>query len=93
MKFVTIFLFFFLFLLYLILRKEYSKVSCHSHMTKSHKECEKIVHRPCSSCISSVQEINKDFIEFSLLTWTWSRFKLSWLKPYNFILFPDSSLG
>jgi len=34
----------------------------------SHDRCGKIVHRPCSSCISSVQEIEKDFIEFSLLT-------------------------
>jgi len=52
-------------------------------MTKSHKECGKIVHRPCSSCISSVQEINKDSIEFSLSTWTWRGFKLSWLKSYT----------
>jgi len=31
---------------------------------------------------SSIQEINKNPIEFSLSTWTWSRFKLSWLKSY-----------
>ena len=53
------------------------------HMIKSHEECGKIVHRPCSSCISSVQEINKDSIEFFLLTQTWSGFKSSWLKSYN----------
>jgi len=40
------------------------------HMIKSHEECGKIVHRPCSSCISSVQEINEDSIKFSLSTWT-----------------------
>jgi len=36
-----------------------------------------IVHRPCSSCISSVQKIDVNSIKFSLLTWTWSGFKLS----------------
>jgi len=56
-------------------------VSC--HMIKSHEEYGKIVHRPCSSCISSVQEINKDSIEFSLSTWTWSGFESSWLEPYS----------
>jgi len=50
---------------------------------RSHKECGKIVHRPCSSCISSVQEINKDSIEFFLLTQTWSGFKL---EPYNEVI-------
>jgi len=40
----------------------------HSHMTKSHEEYGKIVHRPCSNCISSVQEINENSIEFSLST-------------------------
>ena len=33
---------------------------------KSHNECEKIVHRPYNSCISNIQEIHKDSIEFSL---------------------------
>jgi len=42
----------------------------HSYTVKSHDECRKIVHRPCSSFISSIQELNKDSIEFSLLTWT-----------------------
>ena len=50
---------------------------------KSHDKCGKIVHRPCSSCISSVQEIEEDTIEFSLSTWTWSGFKLFWLKSYT----------
>jgi len=40
------------------------------HMIKSHEEYGKIVHRLCSSCISSVQEINEDFIEFFLSTQT-----------------------
>jgi len=48
----------------------------------SHDEYGKIVHRPCNSCISSVQEIEEDFIEFSLLTQTWSEFK-SWLESYR----------
>jgi len=58
-----------------------SQVSC--HITMSHEKYGKIVHRLCSSCISSVQEINKDSIEFFLLTQTWSRFKLPWLEPYT----------
>jgi len=58
-----------------------SQVSC--HITMSHEKYGKIVHRLCSSCISSVQEINKDSIKFFLLTQTWSRFKLPWLEPYT----------
>jgi len=52
---------------------------CHRsyHVTPSHDECGKVAHRPCSSCISSVQEFNKDPIEFSLLTWIRSRIKCS----------------
>jgi len=37
-------------------------------MIRSYEECGKIVHRPCSSYISSIQEINEDSIEFSLST-------------------------
>ena len=54
------------------------------HMTKSHKECGKIVHRPCSSCISSVQKMNEDSIEFSLSTWR--VIKSSRLSCYNYQL-------
>jgi len=49
---------------------------------KSHDNHEKVVHRPCSSCISSVQEMHKDSIEFFLLTWIRSGIKLSRLSPY-----------
>jgi len=49
----------------------------------SHDRCGKIVHRPCSSYISSIQEIEEDSIKFSLSTQTWSRFKLPWLEPYT----------
>ena len=41
----------------------------------SHDECGKVVHRPCSSCINSIQELNKNSIKFSLLTWLRSRIK------------------
>jgi len=60
--------------------EECGKVSC--HMTRSHEECGKMVHRPCSSCISSIQEINKDSIKFSLSTRTWRVIKLSRLSHY-----------
>jgi len=45
------------------------------------------VHRLCSSCISSVQVINKDLIEFSLSTWTWRVIKLSRLSCYTTIIY------
>jgi len=78
----------------LTIYKKYGKVShSHSymkwditvlyHMIKSHKECGKIVHRPCSSCISSVQEINENSIKFSLSTQTWRVIKLSRLSYYT----------
>jgi len=35
---------------------------------KSHDNCGKVVHRPCSNCISSIQEMHKDSIKFSLLS-------------------------
>jgi len=28
----------------------------------SHDKCGKVVHRPCSKCISSIQEMNEDSI-------------------------------
>jgi len=61
--------------------EKYHMPGCHK--VKSHDECRKIVHRLCSSYISSVQEINEDSIKFPLLTQTWSGFKLSWLEPYT----------
>jgi len=84
-KSLFIFLFFF-FSFGLTIHKKCRKVLCHkyhSHMSKSHEECGKIVHRPCSSCISSVQEINKDSIEFSLSTQTWRVIKSSRLSCYT----------
>jgi len=46
----------------------------HSHMTRSHRvmshdrshdECGKVVHRPYSSCISSVQKITETLLSSS----------------------------
>ena len=64
---------------------KYHITRCHRsyHVMESHDECGKVAHRPCSSCISSVQEFNKDSIEFSLLTWIRSRIKYS---PLSLIL-------
>jgi len=47
----------------------HDNVTCHSvtsHKMKSHDNHGKVVHRPCSSCISSIQEMYEDSIEFSL---------------------------
>ena len=39
-----------------------------SHEMESHDKCGKVVHRLCSSYINSVQELNKNSIEFFLST-------------------------
>jgi len=39
---------------------------CDVTQMKSHNNHGKVVRRPCSNCISSVQEMHKDSIEFSL---------------------------
>jgi len=44
-------------------------------VTGSHDKCEKLVYRLCSSCISSVQKLNKNSIKFFLLTQIRSRIK------------------
>ena len=43
----------------------------------SHDKCGKVVHKPCSSYISSVQKNNGNSIEFSLSTQIRSEIKLS----------------
>ena len=57
----------------------------HGHMTGSHSimshdgshdKCGKVVHKPCSSYISSVQKNNRNSIEFSLSTQIRSETKL-----------------
>ena len=40
----------------------YDNVACHRVM--SHDECGKVVHRPYSSCISSVQNLMKTLLSF-----------------------------
>jgi len=56
-------------------------IGCHNVM--SHDRCGRVVHRPCSSCISSVQEIEENSIEFSLSTQIRSSTKSSWLSAYR----------
>jgi len=41
-----------------------------NYKVMSYNRYGKIVHRPCSNCISSIQEIKKDSIKFSLSTQT-----------------------
>ena len=59
-------------------------MTCHRsgwhHMAESHDECGKVVHRPYSRYISSIQKLNKNSIEFSLSTWTRSSSKISQSK-------------
>jgi len=44
-------------------------IICHMSHDESYDECGKVVHRPCSKCISSIQKLNENSIEFSLSTW------------------------
>jgi len=63
-KSLFIFLFFsFSFILDLLYRRECGKVSCHSHMM-SHDRHGKVVHRPCSSCISSIENLTRTLSSF-----------------------------
>ena len=48
------------------------------HIMISHNKCGKVVHRLCSSCISSVQNQMG-----SLSTWTWNEIKLSQAKSLH----------
>jgi len=59
----------------------HNNVTC--HIIELHDNYGKIVYRLCSSCISSIQEINENFIKFFLSIRTESRFELSWLKSYS----------
>ena len=57
---------------------KYHMIFYMSHVrVMSHDEYGKVVYRPCSSCISSVQKLNKNSIEFSLSTQTRSVVKSS----------------
>ena len=98
-KWLSYHLYFFSFSFGLTIRKEYRKVShdkCHMsyHMSgshsvvlhdKSHDECGKVVHRLCSDCISSIQEMEENSIELSLSTQTWSVIKLSQAKSLQLL--------
>jgi len=52
----------------LLHRRKCRKVLCHKchTVTVSHDRCGKEVHRPYSSCISSIEKSNGNSIEFSL---------------------------
>jgi len=41
---------------------------CDITQIKLHDNHGKVVHRPCSNCISSIQEMYENSIEFSLLS-------------------------
>ena len=76
---------YFIFLFGLTTRKEYGKVSHNRSQVSvmSHDECGKVVHRPCSRCISSIQKLNKNSIEFFLSTQTRSVVKSSQAKSLH----------
>jgi len=59
---MTKLLFIFSFLFFLLSWTYYTEGSmgkCHvtSHSVTSHDKCGKVVHRPCSSCISSIENL------------------------------------
>ena len=62
-----------------------SQVRVMSH-NELHNECGKVVYRLCSRCISSVQKLNENSIEFSLLTQTKSVVKSSQAKSLQDLL-------
>ena len=89
---------FFSFILDLLYREEYGKVlyyKCHSHMTgshnvtshdRSHDRHRKVVHRPCSSCISSVENLTGTLLSSlcqSLSKEQLALFQLRVQQPYN----------
>ena len=85
-------LLYFFFLTYYTRRSAGKSQVSHNHMIGGHRVmscdmCGKIVHRPCSSCLSSIQELNKNSIKFSLLTWTWSMVKSSQAKSLHLLSF------
>jgi len=41
---------------------------CDITQMKSYDNCGKVMHRPCSNCINSVQEIHENSIKFFLLS-------------------------
>jgi len=57
-----------------------SQVSQHHVTLMSHDGCGKTVHRPCSSCTSSIEKSNRNSIKFFLSTWTWRVIKSSQAK-------------
>jgi len=75
-KWLSQYLYFFSFLfLFGLITQERSVGKCHMsqiehHIIKSHDNHGKIVHRSYSSCISSIQEIDKNSIKFFLSTQT-----------------------
>ena len=96
-KSLFIFPFPFSFLLDLLYKKKYRKVSCHkchishSHIirshrvmlhNKSHDKCGKVVHRPCSSCISSIKNLTGTPSSFPCVT--------NFIWPYLHQFFNDS---
>ena len=56
------------------------------HMIELYEKCGKVVHRPYSRCISSVQKLNKNSIEFFLSTQTRSGSKAFQSKFYTQII-------
>jgi len=56
---------------------------------ESHDRCGKIVHRPCNSCISSVENLTGTLIEFSLSN---AEQRDSWLNSGHRTLAADNLL-
>jgi len=67
-----------------ILQVSQSHKKWECYMVMSHDECGKVVHRPCSSCISSVQKITGT--PLSSPCQLWRVIKLSRLSHYNHLV-------
>jgi len=58
------------------------KVMSHDRL---YDKCGKMMYKPCSSCISSIEKSNENSIKFFLLTQIKSRIKLLRLSSYIFL--------
>jgi len=57
---------------------------------KSHDECGKVVHRPCSSCISSVENLMGTLLSFPCQLGLGEYLSHLWLSHYTQSMFKET---